>query len=493
MSRRRSNRAVAKQPELSSWSHAIERLGALVQAQELGNERLVLLAQFTLLEEEVAQARGTEVRVVPAWEALGNALADRAKAVRLEQDLDTGERQELASYDWTWHEIEAATDSRADLELVHEDPQLRLWRTPAGEQVAWERHPGLSRGRDAKDWRYVSEDVSGRLPLGKAANERHASVGVTVPAGAVDPGPGPGEPAPPPGGVALVDQASGQVTGTVEEPDSRTPVAAQDETLNEVLARLGYTTTPALFGRKDVVSVATGELVLEGATAGQVWDWLRQTGDETLGELQELAEADQAHAATEEPQAPAPDDDDEQVPAGGGVSTPTQPPPPAGPLGPDDLCRAERADELEALRNYACEIEEQGARTAALQDVNRCRTQADEERVRGLISATLDQEARVRREFEQRVRAHEEYQRQQAAQAAPAPLPTKADLEKKLVPVKHPDVEQVRSRVRSVIEEAFAGKVIPHELLSAVSQTNEAKALERIEKQYRKMVKGGAR
>lgn len=497
MSRRRGNRVPTRlhQPELSSWAQAIERMSALVQAQELGNERLALVAQFTLLEEDVVQARGTELRHVPAWEALGNLLADRAKAARLEQELDQDERQELATYDWTWNEIEAAVEGRSDLELVYEDAQLRLWRTKDGEQVAWERHPGLSRGRDGRDWRYVSEDVSARLPLGKGRNERPSSVGVTVPAGAADPGPGPGEPAPPPGGVALVDQASGQVTGTIEEADSRAPEAAQDETLHEVLARLGYTTTPALFGHKDVVSLATGEVVLEAVDAGQAWTWLRQTGqlqDERLGEVQERADADEAHAAAEAPQ-------EDTAAASGGE-------PPAAPAAAP-ATSVPLEDELESLRDYACEIETPEWRKAALADVDvlaanpgMCLQGLPLVRERIRVSLQDEQVAREKVEAERRLleehraKAQAEHEARQAEQTA-----KKAEKEGNALqrarsrlraqgPVDEPHVKELKARAQELLAQVYPIRgTAPRDLVDTV-RTSDYQALTRVIGQLEKQV-----
>lgn len=49
-----------------------------------------------------------------------------------------------------------------------------------------------------------------------------------------------------------------------------------EATLNEALHALGMTTRPAMDGRKDILSGAS--VLLENVRAGEVWDWLRDTG-----------------------------------------------------------------------------------------------------------------------------------------------------------------------------------------------------------------------
>lgn len=46
-------------------------------------------------------------------------------------------------------------------------------------------------------------------------------------------------------------------------------------TLNDVLKRLGYTTRPARLGRKDILK--GDQVVLENATAQEVWEWLKRS------------------------------------------------------------------------------------------------------------------------------------------------------------------------------------------------------------------------
>lgn len=47
-------------------------------------------------------------------------------------------------------------------------------------------------------------------------------------------------------------------------------------TLNETLRTLGMTTKPAGHSTKDIISGAS--VLLENVRAGEVWDWLRETG-----------------------------------------------------------------------------------------------------------------------------------------------------------------------------------------------------------------------
>lgn len=48
----------------------------------------------------------------------------------------------------------------------------------------------------------------------------------------------------------------------------------ESPSLNTALRSLGLTTRPAGYGRKDIMR---GEVVaLEAATAGEVWEWLRE-------------------------------------------------------------------------------------------------------------------------------------------------------------------------------------------------------------------------
>lgn len=55
---------------------------------------------------------------------------------------------------------------------------------------------------------------------------------------------------------------------------SQLTLDAENPSLHTVLRSLGLTTRPAGHGRKDIMR---GEVVvLEAATAGEVWEWLRE-------------------------------------------------------------------------------------------------------------------------------------------------------------------------------------------------------------------------
>lgn len=58
---------------------------------------------------------------------------------------------------------------------------------------------------------------------------------------------------------------------------SKLPLASAGMNLLEVLAELRLRTADCAHGRKDVLDTE-GNVLLEAATAGEVWDWLRETG-----------------------------------------------------------------------------------------------------------------------------------------------------------------------------------------------------------------------
>ena len=68
-----------------------------------------------------------------------------------------------------------------------------------------------------------------------------------------------------------------QARGLESRGATRSGAPMSEETLNRVLTRLGYTTRPAAFYRKDILR--DGEVVLRNAFAGEVWAWLRERGE----------------------------------------------------------------------------------------------------------------------------------------------------------------------------------------------------------------------